>query len=349
MDIVIFGITGDLSKKKLLPALEHLTQSQALQFSDLRIVGFSRSAPSFEVSLNHVFVQGSYDNKDDFLKLKNTLRAEKPQLFFLALPPSAHRDVLENIHEVELVTKDDPSGFRIILIEKPFGRGYEDAKSLIMLIKEYFRDDQCLKVDHYAGKKELRNLEDHDFALIKEISFGIEETSRVEGRNAYYDSTGALRDVGQNHLLLMLATFFKGEGKREDILEHLSVNPDEHLYEFASYEGYGITDTKFFIPAIIDTEELRNIKITLHGGKGLSENKASIVVTHVDGTKKEIILTSGTAAYEQIFIDALAGKSVSFLSDEEVLASWKFIEEVEKIKKNLPLSTYLSDSLNGVK
>ncbi len=350
MDIVIFGISGDLARNKLLPALISLQQKNQLP-KDTRIIGYSRTISTQIKTIPLLFEQkvGDYSNLEDFKKLKASLRSQKRQVFYLALPPSLTREVVSCIHASNLVHQDDPAGFRLILIEKPFGQGYNDAKSLLGLCNEFFRPDQCLKIDHYAGKKELREMEDVDFADITEVTFTLNEKSTVDERGAFYDAVGALRDVGQNHLLLKLTTFFKSGNTREDVYPSLKVEKNNKNYFFGQYDGYqltkgvnrnSVTDTYFSIPISLDLPHTRHIKLTIRGGKALAESKGSILFKMKSGNEKEIILSSGTDAYEHIFLDAFSGKQSTFLTDKEILAAWKFIEEVEAIKKITPLVKY---------
>lgn len=353
MDVIIFGISGDLAGKKLVPTLQKLFGDKKLP-SDTRLIGFSRSVKNFEgLPFAYTHVQGSYSSVEDMQKLKNQLRPDVRQLLYIALPPSASREVLNALSASKLVSKEDPKGLRLILVEKPFGEGYEDTISLAEFINSSFSEGQCLKVDHYAGKKELRDIVEHvPHREIKKAYFEILETATVENRSGFYDTVGALRDVGQNHLLLMLSTFFKifrdeTEGKkREDILSHIVVDTDISKYRFGQYSGYDKIETFFSIPVILKKLDgsHHDIDIVLRGGKGLNQNRAGISIEYVDGNKKEVLLSSGTSAYEHVFMDAIEGTLDTFPSDNEVLLAWKFIEEVEKIKeeiqKNKGFSTY---------
>ncbi len=331
MDIVIFGISGHLAETKLVPALVNLYKEKKIP-ADTRLIGFSRSVKHFELPFEYAHVEGSYERAEDFARLKATLRPDSERLLYLALPPEASIQALHSIAEAKL------DG--IVLVEKPFGTSYADASSLISFVNGSFRPGRCLKVDHYAGKKELRGIDAE--TGIRKIIFEILETATVEGRGGFYDTVGALRDVGQNHLLFMLATFFKGEGKREDVLAKLLLDPDISKYLFGHYEGYDKIETFFSVPAsLIDDNGVHDkYEITLRSGKGLSRNLARIWIGFEDGEEKEIVLSSGPAAYEAILLDALEGRMESFLSDQEVLHAWKFIEGVEKIKEKRPLFGY---------
>jgi glucose-6-phosphate 1-dehydrogenase len=141
----------------------------------------------------------------------------------------------------------------------------------------------------------------------------------------------------------MLATFFKNEESREEVLKHLLLDtssPETKPFVFGSYEGYGKIETYFSIFAQLEREDTKHITIRLSSGKALAENKACMRVTFIDGRTKEIILTSGLHTYEHVFEDALQGKNSTFLSDNEVRESWRFIEEVEKMKAVSKIVSY---------
>jgi glucose-6-phosphate 1-dehydrogenase len=331
MDIIIYGISGDLAGRKLIPAITSLLEKGKIP-ADTRVVGFSRSPKHFEGPFEYQHIQGSYGDPEAFNKLSEVLRPHVKQLFYLALPPETSREVITTIHNTGL----NPT---LILIEKPFGIGYEDAKDFAHYIETHFQPGQCLKVDHYAGKKELREIEKEDPANIQEIECEMFETATVEHRKGFYNEVGELRDVGQNHLLFMLASVLKGEGKREDILSALMPDATSDFY-FGRYEGNEGRETMFSIFAKIDKPGFDHIKIILRAGKGVNKNRAAINIKYRSGKDKEIILSSSPEAYAHILENALSGNADQFLSDEEVLSNWKFIENVEKIKKEAPLHSY---------
>jgi glucose-6-phosphate 1-dehydrogenase len=327
MDIVIFGISGNLAERKLIPAIISLHQKGNLP-ADTRIIGFSRSIKHFDLPFAYEHVGGNYASLSDFEQLKGKLSMKGKQLFYLALPPEASRQTIASVYESG-ITPD------LILIEKPFGTGYEDATDLTTYINHHFSAGVCLKVDHYAGKKELRSTEKENQAEVSEIVCEMFETATVEHRKGFYNEVGELRDVGQNHLLFMLASVLKGALKREDILSHLILDTASSDLVFARYEGNEGKETYFSVPARLESESLRHIKITLRAGKALNQNRAAIIIRYASGIEKEIILSSSPEAYENILLDALQGNLENFLSDQEVLSAWKFIETVEKEKKEI--------------
>lgn len=283
----------------------------------------------------YLHIEGDYSDVAAFEKIKTGIRASKRQLFYLALPPQASRETLQSLHMSGIVSDD-----AIILVEKPFGTGLEDAKSLATYINESFGLEQCLKVDHYAGKKELRICTMVTIKEIAAITVQMFETATVEHRKGFYNEVGELRDVGQNHLLLMLATILKGNGSREEVLSKLCPDSDLSHFRFGRYEGNEGKETLFSVPAHFNDASLGHIKVTLRAGKGVASNDASILLTTHDGTEQKITLSSGHEAYEHILQDALNGCRETFLSDGEVFAAWAFIEAIEKIKEKKEIICY---------
>ncbi len=226
------------------------------------------------------------------------------------------------------------------LIEKPFGEGFKDAQGLARFLETSAIDTCHVKVDHYAGKKELRALQKEDPAHIQSLTIEILETATVDHRAGFYDAVGALRDVGQNHLLFMLARIFHATHSRSYILSRLVPAQDHDAHHFARYDGREGKETYLSVKAHIDDPELRHIDITLRSGKALAENRVAIIVTYTSGETKEIVLEGGHEAYMNILEDAIEGRLEGFLSTEEVLAAWKFIEEVERIKEKKEILCY---------
>lgn len=284
---------------------------------------------------------GDYADMTAFKKLQSALRPNKKWLFYLALPPEASRCVLFSLQETGLATDS-----ALVMIEKPFGIGFDDAFSLAAYINKAFKPHQCLKVDHYAGKRELRAFHAEDAVdptEIAAITVQIFETATTEHRKGFYDNVGELRDIGQNHLLFMLATVLTGKngaGSREEALTQLVPDPDPSTYLFARYEGSHGKETFFSVLARCINPKLRHIRILLRAGKALSKDEASILITYRSGKEKKIILSSGPEAYELILKDALEGRRESFLSDQEVLSAWKFIETIEKVKEKKEIICY---------
>ena len=235
-DFIIFGGTGDLSERKLLPALYHRQRDH--QFSEpTRIIGGSRSKMSDEefrafarkAILEHVQAQYvdeaelneflgrlsyvSVDAKsgDGFAKLKKTLgHSDVIRVFYLAVAPGLFGDISDKLKEHSLVTPNSR-----IVVEKPIGRDLASAKALNDLIGDDFGEHQIFRIDHYLGKETVQNLMALRFANalyeplwnsahIDHVQITVSETVGLEDRVTYYDKAGALRDMVQNHILQLL-------------------------------------------------------------------------------------------------------------------------------------------------
>ena len=227
--LVIVGITGDLSKRKLLPAIEQIAKAGALP-GQFRVVGITRR----DASVNEVLVADSrYEfvkdhlemykmdlaNKDDYAGLKQHLDTiessfgkKAQRLFYLSVPPQFSRPIVEQLGRSgfgdEAMTK--------LLLEKPFGVDLSSARELIDETRQYFAEDQLYRIDHYLAKEMAQNLIvfRNDNALFKQtwnshhidrIEIVASEKIGIEGRVDFYEQTGALRDLVQSHLLQLAA------------------------------------------------------------------------------------------------------------------------------------------------
>lgn len=242
-NIVIFGASGDLSFRKLIPALYHLYVTKQLP-DCFFILGVSRSAyssetyrdallsalvklPEVDADKAKVFLQHVYylslntSAAEDYGKLKQMLndlyeRYHTPHntLFYLATPPSLFTVIPECLSQSGLL--DQKEGWKRIVIEKPLGYDLASAVALDTSLHRFFDESQIYRIDHYLGKETVQNLLVFRFAngmfeplwdrnYIDYVEITSAEQLGVEGRGAYYDGAGALRDMFQNHLLQVLA------------------------------------------------------------------------------------------------------------------------------------------------
>jgi glucose-6-phosphate 1-dehydrogenase len=220
--IVIFGATGDLCKRKLIPALHELFQRNLLPENFL-IVGSSRRDPgtkSWTDSLGDYpedflqmmdYVSTDLDNPEslhhlDYLKEYDTT-------YFLSVPPERYANAIVNLKASGAL--DDPERSRLV-IEKPFGHDYKSADNLQSVVGRHLREKQVYRIDHYLGKDTVNNILATRFSnilleplwnrqYIEEVQVFATETIGCEGRAQYYETSGAVRDMLQNHLLQVLA------------------------------------------------------------------------------------------------------------------------------------------------
>jgi glucose-6-phosphate 1-dehydrogenase len=243
--LVIFGASGDLTSRKLIPALFSLKIQKLLpekfavigcgrtEYSDIdfrkkmseSILSFSEEKDPDKVLIDEFTGCLSYcsvdnSNPADFEKLKKELferakviDAPPNFIFYMATPPSMYSKIAENLYRVQLA--EHSSGFRRFIIEKPFGYDLESGRELNRKLHELITEDQIYRIDHYLGKETVQNVLVTRFAngifeplwnrnYIHRVEITSAESIGVEERGGYYDSSGALRDMVQNHLLQMV-------------------------------------------------------------------------------------------------------------------------------------------------
>ena len=229
--LVIFGATGDLARKKLHPALYRLAARGRLtvpvvgiarsSWSDEQLREFARAAvrtrygavsdPEFAAFADRLsYVSGDYGDPATYERLRGRLGAVRHPVFYLAIPPSMFDVVIGG-----LMTAGLQEGARVV-VEKPFGRDLASAHELNACLHRAFDERAIYRIDHYLGKETVQNLLAFRFAntLLKPVwnrryvsrcRSTMAESFGVEGRGAFYEEVGALRDVVQNHLLQVMA------------------------------------------------------------------------------------------------------------------------------------------------
>ena len=243
--LVVFGATGDLMARKIAPALLHLERQGLLSprlrvigfsrrdWSDtdfrsrVRDILAERypSAESLDAFLERFsYRRGTFDDADayqalgmDIAEVADEWGGCVDKLFYLAVPPEHYATILGGLADSGLTSVcNAETGFTRVLIEKPFGHDVDTSKALDELLATLFREEQVYRIDHYLAKEMLQGILDfrfHNDVLestwnrdgIERIDISLLETIGVEQRGRFYDGVGALRDVGQNHLLQMLA------------------------------------------------------------------------------------------------------------------------------------------------
>ena len=355
--IVIFGVSGDLSRRKLIPALLDLYVKECLP-SEFQIVGFSRREwddRTFKTFLRSViaaklhrhpkavvekflkrfsYQYGHLNDLASYRQLAEKLSAIDEahyvcsnKLFYLAVPPDLYGVIFdrlkqsglsipcigENVGSPRFVESGRrvEAGWTRILVEKPFGRDIATAQKLDQKLGQLFEERQIFRIDHYLAKETIQNILMFRFSnalfepiwnsrYVEKVEIKLHETLGVEGRGDFYQDIGAVRDVGQNHLLQMLAAVAMEEPGRSDsniirtqrvkALQALRPITATNISRYAirgQYRGFkrepdipngSTTETFFRLETYVDNPRWKGVPFYLESGKKMQEEKTEIAV-----------------------------------------------------------------------
>lgn len=340
--MVIFGATGDLARNKLIPSLFSLFKKNQLG-KDFFIIGFARrpfkddkfrklltesisnqDTGMVEEFLRNVYYQqGLFDEEKAYEELINKLNrfdqkmgACITRLFYLATPPDNYSTILDFLRKTKLSEGcgQGSSKWTRLIIEKPFGKDLETAKRLDENLSKIFEEKQIFRVDHYLGKETVQNMVVFRFAngifepvwnknYIDHVQITFAEEKGIGGRGAFFDGVGMLRDVGQNHLMQLIAAVsmeqprsFSKEGVRDAraaaIRAVRCIEPSdvEKFVVRGQYEGYkkekdvkwnSNTETFVAMKLFVDTSRFRGVPFYIRAGKKLAKDTVEISIVFI--------------------------------------------------------------------
>src|SRR5215208_6809598 len=359
MSLVLFGATGDLARSKLWPALHDLAASGRLP-EELGVLGVSRSSSTEELrelAAEHgpagarlesgdrweqlleatEVVNGAADEPELYERLEQALEGrEGDRLTYLSVAPSLFGEIAGRLAGIGL-GRQAGSSSRLV-IEKPFGEDLQSARALRAELHEHFDEEQLLRIDHYLGKEAAQNLlvlrfvngifePLWDRGSIESIQVTVAEDGGVDGRGEFYDATGALRDVGQNHLLQLLALMdaparVAGAELRAERLKVLrSIRPIEPGDAvLGRYEGYededGVeegsrTDTYAAMRVEVGSWRWAGVPCYLRTGKKLATKAAEIAVAFRPSPHVPFEDADGWAGANRLIIGIQPGEKVA--------------------------------------
>jgi len=319
--LVFFGATGDLAFKQIFPALQGLVRDEGV---DVPIVGVAKSGWSLEQfraraqdSLRHHgsfdeaafarllellnYVDGDYNDPRTFQQVKQALGSAERPLHYLAIPPSLFGVVVSALAAAGL------SRNARLVVEKPFGRDRASAQALNRTLHEHFPEEAIFRIDHYLGKEPVQNIVYTRFAnamfeplwsrhYVRAIQITMAESFGVDDRGVFYDATGALRDVVQNHMLQVVANLMMDpptgeecEASRDQKAALLkAVRPlDEDSLVRGQYRGYrsvrgvkpdSTVETYVALRLHVDSWRWAGVPVYIRAGKRLPLTAAEVVV-----------------------------------------------------------------------
>ena len=320
--LVLFGVTGDLARKKIFPALYAMAKRAALRVpvlgvassklsdADLRTRAREAIAEAGKIddraALDRVlaalhYVQGNYNDPATFGRLKAALGKARRPACYLAIPPALFATVIEGLGAAGLA-KDAR-----VIVEKPFGRDLASSRELNRVARSVFPEEAIFRIDHFLAKEAIMNIVYFRFANsflepiwnrnhVASVQVTLAESFGVEGRGAFYETAGCLRDVIQNHLFQIVAllamepptyrSFAAAHGETADILKAMRpLVPDDVVR--GQYEGYreepGVAkrsdvETYCALRLFIDSWRWSGVPWYLRSGKHLTRTAAEVTV-----------------------------------------------------------------------
>ena len=347
--LVLFGATGDLARRKIIPALYHLAQHDALP-DGFALVGFSRSAVDDRTLRSRLregldehsstrpvdddlwlhfaerihAVAGSVDDPAAYERLSKKLGAVAEShgtrgnlLFYFSTPASVYASILDQLRRSSLLqpsrAPDDetrhPGPWARLIIEKPFGRDLASAQELNRLAHTVAREHQIYRIDHYLGKETVQNILVFRFGnaifeplwnrrYIDHVQITMAEDIGVKGRGPFYEETGVLRDIVQNHLLQVLALCameppvdfgpteirnMKSQVLRslrilrpEEVADHVVRGQYRQYVDEPGVEPDSRTPTYVALRAFVDNWRWNGVPFYLRAGKGLASRMTEV-------------------------------------------------------------------------
>jgi glucose-6-phosphate 1-dehydrogenase len=394
--LVFFGATGDLAYKQIFPSLQGLIRDEGL---NVPIIGVAKSGWSLDqfrarakdslekhggVDQNAFkkliellrYVDGDYADAGTFAKVRQELGAAKQPLHYLAIPPSLFGTVAQGL------AKSGCGDNARVVVEKPFGHDLASALELNRTLHQYFPEERIYRIDHYLGKEPVQNILYTRFAnpifepiwnrnYVKSIQITMAEKFGVQDRGRFYDETGALRDVVQNHMLQVLANLMMDPPTGED---HEAVRDEKASLLKAvrpltpdcvvrgQYNGYrsvpgvaagSTVETFIAVKLFIDTWRWAGVPVFIRAGKELPVIATEVVVEFKRPPRETFgELVPGTSAHMRMRlspdISIALGVRVKVPGERMVGSDLELILKRQAAADEPPYQRLLGDAMRGI-
>lgn len=410
--IVLFGATGDLCKRKLIPALHKLWEKDLLPKGflitgaarrDIGVDAWKKSLGEYPEEFLHQLDYVSCDLSSQ--ESLNRLPQSDDTTYFLSVPPERYEWAIINLKKGGLL--DDPETSRVV-IEKPFGYDLKSADHLQSVVERYLREKQVYRIDHYLGKDTVNNILATRFGnvlleplwnreYIEEIQIFATETIGCEGRSQYYDGAGVVRDMLQNHMLQIIALVAMEAPCRMDakeirrekvkVLSATHLGEDMILGQYETYRDEEGVDPDSHTPTyvagtlFVDNWRWKGVPFRFMTGKKMPYQCVEVIVklkapplglfegetpgrivmrlqphAHLDiqidvkspGLGESVELATlthrypdwlGVDGYEKLLYDAIEGDQSHFVHSEEVIESWRIVDDLLCTGDSCPIRT----------
>ncbi|MGO9058182.1 MAG: glucose-6-phosphate dehydrogenase [Candidatus Binataceae bacterium] len=392
---VFFGATGDLAYKQIFPSLQALIRDEGL---NLPIIGVAKSGWSLDQlrarakdSLEHHggvdqnafkkltellrYVDGDYADAATFANVRKELGAAKQPLHYLAIPPSLFGVVAERL------AKSGCGDNARVVVEKPFGHDLVSAQNLNRILHQYFPEERIFRIDHYLGKEPVQNILYTRFAnpifepiwnrtYVRSIQITMAEKFGVQDRGRFYDETGALRDVVQNHMLQVLSNLTMDPPTGEDheavrdekasLLKAIRPLTPESVVR-GQYNGYrtvpgvaagSTVETFIAIKLFIDTWRWAGVPIFIRAGKELPVIATEVVVEFKRPPRETFgELVPGTSAHMRLRVSPdiciALGVRVKVPGEQMVGSDVELMLQEQAKADEPPYQRLLGDAMRG--